>query len=145
MWILNDKLTSICKRRGKKSDICISGLVENNIYTWDDVSYIQKVKMCQTDRQTDSSTSAAPATFSCSMPFLSFSSIAEYWMDWTWLKFAKCVGWRQRSTRKNKMVQQYVTIIAIDQFCWNPQCQKHLSIFIIFCDITTANSSDRTK
>lgn len=28
-------------------------------------------------------TSAAPATFSCSIPFLSFSSIAEYWIDWT--------------------------------------------------------------
>lgn len=37
-------------------------------------------------------TSAAPATFSCSIPFLSFSSIAEYWMDCTWLKLARCVG-----------------------------------------------------
>lgn len=48
------------------------------------------LKVCRENR---GSTSAAPATLSCSIPFLSFSSMAEYWMDCTWLKLARCVGW----------------------------------------------------
>lgn len=37
-------------------------------------------------------TSGAPAIFSCSIPFLSLSSLFEYWMVCTWLKSARCVG-----------------------------------------------------
>lgn len=49
-------------------------------------------------------TSGAPATLSCSMPFLSFSSKAEYWMDWTWLKLAKCVGCRDKDRNTDILI-----------------------------------------
>lgn len=41
-------------------------------------------------------TSGAPAIFSCSVPFLSLSSLFEYWMVCTWLKSARCVGFRKK-------------------------------------------------
>lgn len=41
-------------------------------------------------------TSGAPAIFSCSVPFLSLSSLFEYWMVCTWLKSARCVGFGKK-------------------------------------------------
>ena len=48
-------------------------------------------------------TSGAPAIFSCSVPFLSLSSLFEYWMVCTWLKSARCVGFgKKRQTLENR-------------------------------------------
>lgn len=55
------------------------------------IGCMQGVRLC-------AFTSGAPATLSCNMPFLSLSSSGEYWIDWTWLKLAKCVGCRIKQT-----------------------------------------------
>lgn len=55
------------------------------------IGCVQGVRLC-------AFTSGAPATLSCNMPFLSLSSSGEYWIDWTWLKLAKCVGCRIKQT-----------------------------------------------
>lgn len=65
------------------------------------------------------STSAAPATLSCSIPFLSFSSMAEYWMDCTWLKLARCVGCITLMWERNEK-----SVVPAANFSTQTRCSK---------------------
>lgn len=60
-------------------------------------------------------TSGAPAILSCNIPFLSLSSLFEYWIVCTWLKSARWVGCRkamEKSGENFKITAKYLAVIA---------------------------------